>query len=216
MGYVWMALIGIAAFAILWRAGIARPLWSFAGAALMLGAAGYAWQGRPTTPGQPVAANAEPIAVDPTMTALRDEMIGRYTGDTAYIVASDAMIRAGDLRAATTVILGGIRKYPDSLALWTALGMTMAQHDGDEVSPPALFAFQQAMRLSPQHPAPRFFLGTAYIKAGDYRNGRDWWARALAVTPRDAPYRAELAGRVAILDQLLMMAAAAQQQAPQR
>jgi cytochrome c-type biogenesis protein CcmH len=214
MGYVWMALIGVAAFVALWRAGIARSLWSFAGAALMLGAAGYAWQGRPTTPGQPVPANAEPIVVDPAMTALRDQMIGHYTGDTAYIVASDAMIRAGDLGSATAVVLGGIRKYPDSLALWTALGMTMAQHDGDEVSPPALFAFQQAMRLSPDHPAPRFFLGTAYIKAGQYREGRVWWTRALAVTPQGAPYRAELAGRLEVLDQLLAMAAAQGMPAP--
>ena len=214
MGYAWMALIGCAIFAVLWRAGLSRPLWSFAGAALMLGAAGYAWQGRPTTPGQPVAANAEPIDVDPTMTALRDAMIGRYSGDTAYIVASDAMIRSGDLGSATAVILGGIRKYPDSLALWTALGMTMAQHDGDQVSPPALFAFQQAMRLSPDHPAPRFFLGTAYIKSGQFREGRFWWARALALTPREAPYRAEVAGRLIVLDQLLAMAAATSQPPP--
>lgn len=205
MGYAWMALIGAAAFAALWLMRLARPLWSFAGAALMLGAAGYAWQGHPTVPGQPVAANAEPIALDPTLIELRDAMIGRYTGDTAYIVASDAMIRSGDLGAATAVVLGGIRKYPDSLALWTVLGMTMAQHDGDRLSPPALFAFRQAMRLSPRHPAPPFFLGTALIQEGKFAEGRAMWARALALTPDDAPYRAEIAGRLRILDQLLAM-----------
>ena len=96
MGWVALALIGAAAAMLLWRIGITRGLWSFVGSALMLAAAGYALQGEPALPGHPVRANAEPIGVDPEMTALRDDMIGRFRADTAYLVAADAMTRIGE------------------------------------------------------------------------------------------------------------------------
>ena len=50
-GWLWLALLGIVTFAALAAMRVARPLWSLIGAALMLGAIGYAWQGRPGQPG---------------------------------------------------------------------------------------------------------------------------------------------------------------------
>ena len=71
------------------------------------------------------------------------------------------------------------------------------------MSPPAAFAFQQAMRLSPRHPAPLFFLGAAYVRAGDFPAGQAAWHQALALTPPKASYHDEIAERVALIDRFI-------------
>jgi len=205
MGWVALFGIGLAAALLLWALGVARGLWAFAGAALMLGAAGYALQGRPTQSGHPVTANAEPMAVDPGMVALRGAMFQRFTLDSAYFTAADAMTRAGDTHAAVAVMLGGVRKLPNSPSLWTGLGSAYTLQDGGQLSPAALFAFQQAIRLAPLHPAPPFFLGLAYVRAARFAEARACWARALALTPASAPYRQDIALRLALLDRYLEM-----------
>ena len=114
MGFVALVAIGITAAALLWRLGVARPLWSMIGAALMLGAIGYTLQGRPLLPGAPRVADSKPIDLDPGIIQLRDDMFGaRFTRDGAYLVAADALIRSGDPGAAVTVTLAGIRAVPD-------------------------------------------------------------------------------------------------------
>jgi cytochrome c-type biogenesis protein CcmH/NrfG len=214
MGWLWLAFLGLGAFSILWRAGLSRRLWMFAGTALMLGATGYAWQGSPTMAGFPVEPNTMPIAVDPAITALRGDMFGHFSEDEAYLTASDAMLRAGDAGSAVTVLLGGIRQMPGSIELWTGLGTTYAAHDGNHVSPPALFAFEHAIAMAPRHPAPRFFLGLAYVRAGDLTAARAQWQQALALCPPDADYRKAIALRLAVLDQY-RAAIEAMQRAPQ-
>ncbi|WP_287979780.1 hypothetical protein [Sphingomonas sp.] len=207
----WLALLILAALGaaavVLLR--VPRMLWSAVGAAAMLGAAGYAWQGRPTLPAHPAVARASVLPDDLTMIDLRNRMLGQYTADGAYLVAADAMSRSGDPRAAVRVILGGIAHVPESLMLWTALGGALATHDGNRVSPPALFAFQHAMRLSPQHPAPPFFLGLAYVREENFDVARRYWRRALALTPADASYRRDIAIRLMLLDRLIAMQDAA-------
>lgn len=208
MGWLMLALLGGGAMALLVTLRLSRTLWSFAGAALMLGAIGYAWQGWPDLPASPATPIASAAQDDPGLSELRDQMFGRFTGDGAYMVAADAMMRSGEPRLAVQVILGGIRAVPKSALLWTGLGTALAAHDGGQVSPPALFAFQQAMRLAPRHPAPPFFLGLAYVRAGDFAAARPLWIRALALTPPGASYRRDIAVRLALLDRYLTMAGA--------
>ena len=78
MGWIALLLIGGGAALLLWRIGIARELWAFVGAAMMLGATGYALQGKAFLPGHPVEANATPIEVPPGMVELRGQMLGRF------------------------------------------------------------------------------------------------------------------------------------------
>ncbi|WCM29225.1 hypothetical protein NDN01_10220 [Sphingomonas sp. QA11] len=205
MGWIMLALLGLGSAALLWLGGVSRSLWSFVGAAMMLGAAGYALQGDPLLPGHPVAANAEPIEIDPALTELRDSMLGRYTAEGAYLIAADGLTRAGDTRNAVRAVLGGVNKYPRSLALWTGLGSALSLHDG-VVSPAALFAFRHAAGLNKEHPAPPYFLGLAYIRAGDYATARPYWARALELSPPEQPYRKEIAAQLARLDAFLAAA----------
>ena len=202
MGLVWLLALGLGAMALLAALKLARPLWSLLGAALMLGATGYALQGSPIQPGSPAKPAAVAVPEDPALLELRDAMLGRYTLDAAYLTAADAMTRTGDSESAVRVLLGGINRIPRSLALWTALGSAMAAHDGS-LSPPARFAFDQAMRIAPTHPAPPFFLGLAHVRADDYAAARPYWARAAALSPEGASYRRDIALRLALLDRLL-------------
>lgn len=201
----WLTLLGVAVAAalLLWLLRLPRLLWSFTGAALMLGAAGYALQGSPERPGHPATPADRAIEIDPGLIALRGAMLGRFSIEDAYFIASDAMLRAGDTGAAVAVMQGAVRKYPTDYALWTGLGLNLSLHNGGLVSPASRLAFDRAMTLGRSHPAPPFFLGLAYANAGQYQEARPFWARALALTPANASYRGEIAGRLAELDRAL-------------
>ncbi|MBI0474490.1 tetratricopeptide repeat protein [Sphingomonas sp. MA1305] len=205
IGWLCFAALALAVSGAMILIGLPRLLWSSVGAAIMLAGVGYAMQGRPSLPAHPATPRALIQPDDLTMFDLRDRMLGRYSADAAYLTAADAMTRAGEPQAAVRVILGGIEHVPESLMLWTALGSAMAAHDGGQLSPPALFAFQQAMRLSPQHPAPPFFLGLAYLREENFEEARRYWARALALTPAHASYRRDVEVRLALLDRLIAM-----------
>lgn len=202
MGLVWLFALATGAMLVLMALRLARPLWPLLGAALMLGATGYALQGSPLLPGRPATTITVMEPDDPALIQLRDDMLGRYSLDSAYLTAADAMTRTGNKRAAVQVLLGGINRIPRSLALWTALGTAYAAHDGT-VSPPAKFAFEQAVRLAPAHPAPYFFLGLAHVRADDYATARPFWARAVTLSPADASYRRAIALRLTLLDRLI-------------
>ena len=203
MGWLTLFLLAGTAMAAMVVLGLRRPLWSLAGAALMLGATGYAMQGSPTVPGQPAQPQLAAEPTDQGIIDIRDQMLGHWTAQGAYVVAADGLTRAGVKRESVQVILAGIRRFPDSALLWVSLGNTLAAHDGGRVSPPALFAFQQAYRLAPQSPAPSFFLGLAYIRGGDFAAAQPLWARAVALSPANAPYRGQIAERLALLDRFL-------------
>ena len=93
----WLMLVGIAlgAALLLWLTGFPRKLWTVAATALMLGAAGYAWQGSPGLAGHPVAAVERPGEIDPEIVAIRDAMFGRFNFTWASFARADAMTRAG-------------------------------------------------------------------------------------------------------------------------
>lgn len=203
MGWLMLLLLACATAAAFVLLRLSRLLWSMVGAALMLGAAGYAWQGSPSLASSAVGEGGVRGLDDSPMLDLRERMLGRFTADSAYLIASDAMARAGDRRSAVRAILGGLNRYPRSVMLWTALGTTLAAHDGNVLSPPASFAFSHAIRIAPQHPAPHFFLGLAHVRANDYAAARAEWRIALALSPAGASYRRDIAVRLMLLDRLL-------------
>ena len=203
MGWVWLALIAAATFGFLWRFGVPRSLASFVAAALMLGAAGYALQGRPTLHGSPARASAKGGETDAELAKLRLDLFGRFTYAEPYFAMSDGLARAGDKAGAVKVLLGGVNSARDNAALWTALGTAYAEHDGNRLSPPARLAFDRALKIAPEHPGPPFFLGLALIREGRFQEARPWWARAYRLTPADASYREAIGLRLALLDRLL-------------
>ena len=203
IGWVSLAILMIATLAALILLGLPRVMLTLAGAALMLGATGYALQGSPDQPAHPALIDYKRgPANDPSLIDLRDRMLGKFSADWSYQVAADAITGSGDRRTAVVVLLGGIRKIPRSMALWVGLGSALADHDR-QVSPATLLAFQHAARLQPLSPAPPFFLGQAYIRADNFERARALWARALALTPPRVSYRRDIALRLALLERLL-------------
>lgn len=201
-GWALFAGIALGAAVALWRLRFPPALKLFALAALMLGAAGYAWQGSPARAGAPVAVKPATFAIDDDTIALRNAMFGRYGVAAGYLTPSDALMRFGAPDAAARMVQGGINRDPKSVVLWTQLGIVIAARD-DAVSPAALFAFRRAIALAPRDPAPWFFLGLSRMRGGEFAIGREAWARALALTPRGHPFRTEIAGRLGLLDYFL-------------
>ncbi len=203
MGWVTLALIALTTAALLAFLGVPRMLWPLAGAAIMLGAAGYAWQGQPDLPSQPVAADAVKLPPSKAYKDLRDTFFGRFGGESMYFGISDAALANGDTDLAARALTGGVDYAPENAAMWNELGNVIALHDNGMVSPAALLAYRRAMQLSPQNPGPPLFLGLAYIRAGEFAKARPLWLKALALTPANASYRGEITKRLALLDALL-------------
>lgn len=206
MGWVMLALIAATTAALLVVLRVPRLLWSLVTSVLMLGAAGYAWQGQPFLAGQPTASESVKLPVEPTYKAMRDALFGRFGGESMYFAISDVALASGKTELAARIMTGGVDYAPKNPAMWAELGNVFALHDHKLVSPASLFAYQQAMRVAPDHPGPPFFLGLAYVRAGELATARPYWARALRLTPPDASYRFEIAKRLTLLDAFLAQA----------
>lgn len=202
MGWLILLVIGAGAFGLALLLGAPRALGSFIGAALMLGATGYALQGRPGLAGHPVSTGRAGSTLDPGVAELRTKMFGRFTAAEPYFFAADALERTGSQANAVRLLLGGVNTQPRSAALWTGLGAAYAEHDAT-VSPAARFAFARAMQLAPDHPGPPYFLGLALVRAGEFQEAQRWWARAYAITPDRFTYRAEIGRRLTLLEALI-------------
>ena len=209
MGWLWLAVIGAGAFAMLWATGVSRGVRLIGGAALLFGASGYAWQQHATLGGHPVKADAQAIEVDPGMVTFRSAIMPGEAGDAAVMAAADDRLRAGDRAAAAQIIRQAIAQRPNDSSLWAEYGSAIATHDGGQVSPAAQYAFRRAFSLSPDAPGPPFFLGMANVQGGELAAAKAAWLRALALAPRDAPWRVDIAERLVLIDQFQAMQAGA-------
>lgn len=192
MGWLTLALIAVAAAASLVLLRLPRILWPLGGAALMLGAAGYAWQENASLPAYPVVAKKTSLERSDAYRKMRGQLFGQFGGESMYFGISDAALRTGNTEAAARILTGGVDYAPDNTAMWTELGTVIALHDHNHVSPAALIAFRKAMALSPEHPGPPFFLGLAYVRSGEADKAMRWLRRAAALAPADVTYRASM------------------------
>ncbi len=202
MIWLWVmmaALLTIAGMFVLGRLpAAARPL---AGAAVMLGLAGYALQGSPALPGKPVAAPDEPEGFGEALTDQRQGMADRFGPAAQWLGMSDGFARTGKTELAAQTLEKGLEKYPDNVDLWVGLGNALTAHGGGMMSPAAALAFDEAARRDPSHPAPPFFAGLALAQGGDLKGAEAVWSELLARSPADAPWRPDLEMRLAQLRQ---------------
>lgn len=205
----WLVFGGFATAAIVILLLIRFPkrLWTVPAMAVMLAAAGYAWQGQPGLQDHPVEGAASVRPLDPDLIATREGLFGRFNFDYSYFMAADAMTRAGAPQLAATVMLGAVRKAPNDVGLWAGLGLALAEHDGDQLSPAARYAFDKAETLAPNHPGPPFYRGVALARAGDRDAARQAWGKALRLTSATASYRDDMVGVMLKLDPELAAAA---------
>lgn len=198
MAWLFALIFAVAAVGLLWRFGkLPRSGIELALAASLLGVTGYVWQGEPSQTGAPVERKDKPRAeLDTALRSMRAATTDQY-GDAAKVAEfADTLDRMGMTREAVIAVKTGMRKDPNNPDLWVALGNALVAHGGGALSPAAEFAFQRGAQLSPEHPAPPFFMGLALANSGRAEDAGQVWRGLLARTPKDAGWRADLEARL--------------------
>ena len=197
MGILWLLALLVLTGAGLWWAGRLRgAALQVTLAALLLGGAGYALQGRPDLPGTP-REGAPRQALLP-LTEPRQAMLGTFTAGASFLTIADSFTRRGKTEEALATINAGLRAHPDSLVLRIGLANALVDHAG-MITPASRLAFEQARTLAPRHPAPPFFEGLALARSGEREEGLALFRQALALTPAGTSYRPMIEQGVTVL-----------------
>jgi cytochrome c-type biogenesis protein CcmH len=203
---VYLIIIIIVALAVAGALFLGKPKrggLELLGAAFCIGLAGYAWQGEPLQKGAPkenVAASANPSeeAIE-----LRKSMGNKFSGSRDWLVIADAQSRQGKYANAAALLRNATRENPKDVDLWLGLGNALVGHSGGFISPAAMYAFQKAADISPDHPGPPFFIGLSLVQSGRLDDARTIWQELLDRSTENAPWRPDLEERLARLDTAL-------------
>lgn len=203
MGWIILFVLVLALFGSLaWFGKLPRSAYELTGAALLLGIAGYAWQGHPGMAGVSVEPTEKPNSFDEDTIASRNEMGERFGTAREWLVFSDSLNRDGKHGSAANYLRNGVKEHPEDPDLWVGLGNALVVHADGVITPAAQYAFQQAADISPEHPGPPFFLGMAYAQSGKLDQARAVWTELLERSAEDAPWRADLESRLASLNRM--------------
>ncbi len=203
----WVIAIGLAALAMIALVlvgRVPRQAWEFSAAALLLGLAGYAWQGHPAMKGDPrTVVERSAATFDEGLAAQRRGMAERFGPAGQWLMLSDGYGRRGQTRDAANILLSGLKATPDDPNLWLGLGNALVAHGGGLLSPGADFAFRRAIESDPQAPAPPFFYGLALARAGQLADARKQWAPLAERAPPGSKLKVELQENIAGIDAML-------------
>ena len=196
MGWLVLLVLIAAALAALWLLGLRGGLLTASAAALTLGGAGYALQGRPGLAGAPASAPA-PAETVPLAEA-RHIFFDRFTRAESWLVMAEALERRGRTADSAALLQNAVRRSPGDQQLWIGLGNALVAHSRG-LTPPAELAYRRAAALNPAHPAPAFFYGLALARSGDPASAIAVWKGLLENAPADAPWRPLVQNGVAAL-----------------
>jgi cytochrome c-type biogenesis protein CcmH len=194
----WLILLGLLALAAgaLWLMRVRGPMINACGAALLLGAAGYALQGRPGLPSAPADTALEHQVVP--LSQARHAFFGNFSGEESWLAMAEGLARDGDTEDAVGILRNAVGRYPRNVQLWIGLGNALVDH-ARGLTPPAELAYKRAAALAPGHPAAPFFYGLALARSGDPHSAVILWQKILATAPADASWRPLVEGGVAAL-----------------
>jgi cytochrome c-type biogenesis protein CcmH len=184
----WLLLLLLVAFAViaLWTLNVRGALLQMCGAALLIGASGYALQGRPGLPGAQAQEVTGPSALP--LGAARHAFFGEFTGSERWLIISESYARRGRPADAVGTLLTATRLYPRDPHLWVGLGNALVEQSRT-LTPPAELAYAKATELAPGHPAAPFFRGLALVRSGNRDAGVLLWRKILADAPAEASWR---------------------------
>lgn len=189
--------------ALLWRlTRLPRDGQFLVAAFLMLGLAGYAWQGRPSIAGSPVSARAQAQAQTDSGN-VRRFLTTRFGPAGETLGYADAWLKAGRPDLAVRTIKIGLKSSPNNPDLWVALGGALTASGNGVVTPAATFAFDKAAALAPTHPGPTFFSGLAAAQANKVEDAIRIWLTLYEKSPPDAPWREDLEARLSAIADMI-------------
>src|SRR5438067_6401630 len=110
MGWIILATLFVACLGALWLLGVRGGLLKAVAAALLLGASGYALQGRPDLPGAPAESNAAQNYLP--LVQARHAFFGDFTPAESWLKISEALARDGQSEDAVGVLNNSVKKYP--------------------------------------------------------------------------------------------------------
>jgi len=196
MGWVSLLVLIAASLGLLWCLGARGGLLTASAAALLLGATGYALQGRPNLAGS-VAASGEGHEVFP-LTDARHAFFGYFTPAESWLRMSEALERDGQSENAVGILQNAVKKYPGDPQLWIGLGNALVDH-ARGLTPPAELAYKRAEQMAPGHPGAPFFYGLALARSGDRQGAVATWLQILKSAPKEAGWRPLVEQAVAAL-----------------
>jgi cytochrome c-type biogenesis protein CcmH len=180
MGWVvLLAIIALSLTLLSWQ-GVRGGLLTASAAALLVGASGYALQGRPGLPGAPRVADEKRDAFP--LTDARHAFFGHFAPTEGWLRISEALARDGKGEDSVGILQNAVKRYPGDPQLWIGLGNALVDH-AHGLTPAAEFAYRRAAELAPGHPAPRFFYDLAVLRSG----GGEASLRDLAAMMRENP-----------------------------
>jgi len=186
IGFVILVLLIALSLAALWLLRVRGGALTASAAALLLGGAGYALQGRPGVPGAP-AQNSEAGDVFP-LTQARHAFFGEFTFAEPWLRMSEALGRDGKSEDAIGILQNAVKRYPGDPQLWIGLGNALVDH-ARGMTPAAELAYKRAEEAAPGHPAAPFFYGLALARSGDRDGALKLWRDVLAKAPPSASWR---------------------------
>jgi cytochrome c-type biogenesis protein CcmH len=186
MGWLILILLIASSIGALRLLGIRGAVLTASAAALVLGGAGYALQGRPDLPGAP-AQGLEGRDIFP-LTEARHAFFGEFTPAETWLRMSEALARDGQSEDAVGILENAVRRYPGDPELWIGLGNALVDH-ARGITPAAELAYRRAEAVAPGHPAAPFFYGLALARSGDRGRALALWNGILAKAPPNASWR---------------------------
>jgi cytochrome c-type biogenesis protein CcmH len=202
MGFVLLLALAAIVLIALWKfAKFDRVALQLLGAALLIAAAGYAWQGSPGLDGKPVPAPARVELPDSDFAQTREAMLGTFDSAAGWLTMAESYQRSGDTQSGAEILQSGLRKDPDNPDLWVGLGNALVIHADGMMTPSAELAFRRAAQIAPEHPGPKFFFGLALAQGGKYDEAERLWRGLLETAPPEASWRPMVEERLAMLSQ---------------
>jgi len=202
MGFALFLALALIVLIALWKfAKLDRNALQLVAAALLVGAAGYAWQGSPGLRGKPVPPPAKVELPDSAFAQTREAMLGTFDSAAAWLTLAESYQRSGDTQSAAEIIQSGLRKDPNNPDLWVGLGNALVIHADGMMTPSAELAFRRAAQIAPEHPGPKFFFGLALAQGGKFDEAERIWRGLLETAPPDASWRPMIEERLAMLAQ---------------
>jgi cytochrome c-type biogenesis protein CcmH len=190
-----------------WSADTAvrKPILALAALTPLLALAAYVAVGSPGLPDQPfksrVAAwrGADPASLTPPeMAVVLQSLIKERGGDVeAYGYLAQAEMASDNPAGAARALRRAIELDPKRADLWEGLGEVLLVEAQGEVTPPAVRAFEEALKLYPASVNARFHLARARIAAGGQEEGLAAWRALAADLPAADPRRAAVQSAIA-------------------